>query len=64
MNEFIKIKNSIIKKDEIIFTRFLEEFKEIKIIIKNGYEIKEKAESLQEFEKMKEMLIKTLIEIK
>ena len=64
MNEFIKIKNSIIKKNEIVFIRFLEDFKEIKIIIKNDYEIKEKAESLQEFEKMKEMLIKTLIEIK
>lgn len=64
MNEFIKIKNSIIKKDEIIFINFKEDYKDIKIIIKNDYEIKEHADTLQEFKELKEMLIKTLTEIK
>lgn len=63
MNEFIKIKNYIIKKSEIIFIRLKKDYKEIKIVIKD-YEMVVNAESLQEFEKIEEMLMKTLIEIK
>jgi len=61
MNEFIKIKEYIINKNDIVFIRFHEgNSYSVKIVIKNNYEIVEYPHNSQEFKEIKEKLIKIL----
>lgn len=61
MNEFIKIKDYIINKNDIVFVRFhVGNSYSVKIVIKNNYEIVEYPDNSQEFKEIKEKLIKIL----
>ena len=61
MNEFIKIKEYIINKNDIVFVRFhVGNSYSVKIVIKNNCEIVEYPSNSQEFKEIKEKLTKIL----